>query len=134
MGYAGIDCGHEKIGLLQTLIEDGYGAFAVQELESRAAAELPPHTPMALLRAEAADAEAARRWLSVLAAQLGPGLQIFGPAPALMPRVADRLRFQLMLTAGSRRDLHRALLPLKALDDTPRGVRWSLDVDPYDTY
>lgn len=120
--------------LLNTLINEGYGAFARQELASRAAAELPPHTPMALLRAEAVGGEDARRWLGVLAGHLGPGLQIFGPAPALMPRVADRLRFQLMLTAATRRDLHRALLPLKALDESPRGVRWSLDVDPYDTY
>ncbi len=120
--------------LLRTLIEDGYGSFAIQELASRAAAELPPHTPMALLRAEAVDGEAARRWLGVLAGHLGPGLQVFGPAPALMPRVADRWRFQLMLTAENRRDLHRALLPLKTLDETPRDVRWSLDVDPYDTY
>ena len=120
--------------LLNTLIHDGYGAFARQELESRVAAELPPHTPMALLRAEAVDGEDALRWLGVLAGHLGPGLQVFGPAPALMPRVADRLRFQLMLTAATRRNLHRALLPLKTLDETPRGVRWSLDVDPYDTY
>jgi primosomal protein N' (replication factor Y) len=120
--------------LLTTLIHDGYGAFAAKELASRAAAELPPHTPMALLRAEAVDGEDARRWLIVLADHLGPGLQVFGPAPALMPRVADRLRFQLMLTAATRRDLHRALLPLKSLDETPRGVRWSIDVDPYDTY
>ena len=120
--------------LLTTLIHEGYGAFALQELESRGAAELPPHTPMALLRAEAVDGEEARRWLVTLSGHLGPGLQVFGPAPALMPRVADRMRFQLMLTAASRRDLHQALLPLKALDETPRGVRWSLDVDPYDTY
>lgn len=120
--------------LLTTLIDEGYGAFARQELESRRAAELPPHTPMALLRAEAVNAEDARRWLDVLAGQLGPGLEVFGPASALMPRVADRMRFQLMLTATSRGDLHRALLPLKSLDESPRGVRWSLDVDPYDTY
>jgi primosomal protein N' (replication factor Y) len=120
--------------LLTTLIRDGYRAFARQELESRAVAELPPHTPMALLRAEAVQGEDARRWLEVLAGYLGPGLSVYGPAPALMPRVADRQRFQLMLTAASRRALHQALLPLKNLDDTPRGVRWSLDVDPYDTY
>ena len=120
--------------LLTTLIEEGYGAFARQELASRVAAELPPHTPMALLRAEAVDGEHARRWLGVLTGHLGPGLQVFGPAPALMPRVADRMRFQLMITAANRRDLHQALLPLKTLDETPRGVRWSLDVDPYDTY
>ena len=120
--------------LLTTLIREGYGAFARRELESRALAELPPHLPMALLRAEAAQAEDARNWLGVLAARLGPGLEVFGPAPALMPRVADRLRFQLMLIAHSRGALHRALLPLKSLDETPRNVRWSLDIDPYDTF
>ncbi len=120
--------------LLTTLIGDGYRAFARQELETRAAAELPPHTPMALLRAEAVQGEDARRWLEALARHLGPGLSVYGPAPALMPRVADRLRFQLMITAPSRRLLHQALLPLKQVEDVPRGVRWSLDVDPYDTY
>ena len=120
--------------LLTTLIGEGYRAFARQELETRAVAELPPHTPMALLRAEAVQGEDARRWLEVLAGHLGPGLSVYGPAPALMPRVADRLRFQLMLTAPDRRVLHQALLPLKQVDDVPRGVRWSLDVDPYDTY
>jgi primosomal protein N' (replication factor Y) len=120
--------------LLTTLIEEGYRAFARRELDTRVAAELPPHTPMALLRAEAVNGEEARHWLTVLARHLGPGLQVYGPAPALMPRVADRLRFQLMLTATSRADLHRALLPLKSIDEAPKNVRWSLDVDPYDTY
>ena len=120
--------------LLTTLIEEGYRAFARRELDTRVAAELPPHTPMALLRAEAVNGEEARHWLTVLARHLGPGLQVYGPAPALMPRGADRLRFQLMLTAANRADLHRALLPLKSIDEAPKSVRWSLDVDPYDTY
>ncbi|HEY5647837.1 MAG TPA: primosomal protein N' [Pseudomonadales bacterium] len=120
--------------LLTTLIQDGYGAFAARELEVRAAAELPPHRPMALIRAEAADAAAAQSWLVRLAAQIGADADVFGPAPALMPRVADRLRYQLMLTAPDRTRLHRALAPLKTAEDVPRGVRWSVDVDPYDTF
>jgi len=34
-----------------------------------------------------------------------------------MPRVADRLRFQLMITAPTRRELHQGLAPLKAAED-----------------
>ena len=124
--------------LLTSLIRDGYGAFARRELDSRQAAELPPFRPMALLRAEAVNGDDARRWLVLLAGRLADPLEVFGPAPAMMPRVADRLRFQLMVTARNRRDLHQGLLPLQTpfqgKDDAPREVRWSLDIDPYDTY
>jgi len=120
--------------LLVTLINEGYGEFARRELASRLAAELPPYRPMALVRAESVAGEDARHWLTVLTGKLGDGLEVFGPAPALMPRVADRLRHQLMITAPTRGALHRALAPLKSLDDVPRGVRWSLDIDPYDTF
>ena len=65
--------------LLNTLIHEGYGAFALQELASRAAAELPPNTPMALLQSRSGGwrgcpplADCARR------RTLGPGLQVFG--------------------------------------------------------
>ncbi len=120
--------------LLTSLIQDGYGAFAQQELQSRAAAGLPPLQPMALLRAESTEEESAAQWLRTLSARLGPGIESYGPAPALVPRVGHRLRYQLMLCAGSRRALHDALAPLKAVTDAPRDVRWSLDIDPYDTY
>lgn len=120
--------------LLTTLIDEGYGAFAVRELASRAQAELPPYRPMALLRAEAEQGDDARGWLTTLATLIGPDAEVFGPAPAIIPRVADRIRYQLMLTAADRIRLHRSLAPLKAADDPPRGVRWSVDVDPYDTF
>jgi len=120
--------------LLTTLLQDGYGAFATRELEVRAAAELPPHRPMALLRAEAPQGDDARSWLTTLAGMIGAGADIFGPAPALIPRVADRIRYQLMLTAADRTLLHQALAPLKRAEEAPRGVRWSVDVDPYDTF
>ncbi len=120
--------------LLTTLTEIGYGEFARRELESRATAELPPFQPMALVRAESVNGDDARGWLSVIAAALGDTVEVFGPAPAIMPRVADRIRYQLMVTATSRGRLHQALKPLGMLKDAPRNLRWSLDIDPYDTY
>ncbi len=120
--------------VLGTLLRDGYGAFARAELDRRADAGLPPHLPMALLRAEAVDGEAAASWLKLLKTRLGTGVEAYGPAPALMPKVADRVRQQLMIIAPDRSALHRALAPLKLLEDAPRQVRWSVDVDPYDSY
>jgi len=120
--------------LLTSLLEEGYGAFARRELEARQAAELPPHRPLALARAESIRGDDAKAWLASLAGRLKADLEVYGPAPALMPRVADRIRYQLMITAPNRGRLHRGLGRLHALDEAPRGVRWSLDIDPYDTF
>ncbi|MOA63476.1 primosome assembly protein PriA [compost metagenome] len=70
-----------------------------------------------------------------LCGELPPPLFVFGPAPALMARLAGRERAQLTFEAPQRAALHawlRALLPqLDALArKAPRQLRWSLDVDP----
>lgn len=120
--------------LLQALLKHGYAGFAERELEVRANAELPPYRPMALIRAEAPQAAAAQQWLTVVKTHLTAPLAVFGPAPAIIARVADRSRFQLMVIAESRPHLHRGLKALRRLTDSPRGVRWAVDVDPYDTF
>jgi len=126
--------------LLRALVDDGYPRFAERELASREAAGLPPFRPMALLRAEATTGDAARDLLQrardALAAQAPRGVEWLGPAPAPIARVADRWRWQLLLLADARRALHGALDGLVALLSASgsAGVRWSLDVDPYDTF
>jgi len=132
---------HPHNPLLQTLIKDGYAAFASAALEERAEAALPPCTCLALLRAEAplreaphAFLEAARRQAEALGVS---GVQFIGPVPSPMERRAGRYRAQLLLQAAERRDLHRLLqawlVQLEA-SASARQVRWSLDVDPIDTY
>ena len=120
--------------LLQALLKEGYPGFAERELEVRAKAELPPYRPMALIRAEASQASAAQQWLAVVKTHLRPPLEALGPAPAIIARVADRSRYQLMVTAANRPHLHRGLKVLKTLTHAPRDVRWVVDIDPYDTF
>jgi len=120
--------------LLVALLEHGYAGFAERELEIRARAELPPYRPIALIRAEATAVGAAQQWLTRVKAQLAEPLQLFGPAPAIIARVADRWRFQLLVIGENRSLLHRGLKVLMQLSDAPRGVRWSVDIDPYDTF
>ena len=122
--------------LLTTLIESGYQGFADTELASRQLAQLPPITPMALVRAESADAPAAQQFLQQCKAQcqklgLLEQVEVMGPVPAPLGRLANRHRFQLMLVGQNRRSLHRCL---SAIDHSkaPRKLRWSIDVDPYD--
>jgi primosomal protein N' (replication factor Y) len=126
--------------MLRSLIEEGYPGFARRELEHRRSAGLPPFRPMALIRAEGAAAEPVQSFLRqvrdalMTTAAPATGLEVLGPATAPVARVADRLRFQLMVMADTRAPLHKALRIITAEPLKATGVRWSVDVDPYDTF
>ena len=126
--------------LLQRLISQGYRGFAEAELTSRMQAGLPPAQPMAMLRAESMDPSLARDFLSRCKASFESAaksqqnmkrLDILGPIPAPMARVANRTRFQLVVLAATRPELHRVLASL-GHPKTHHSLRWSIDVDPYD--
>jgi primosomal protein N' (replication factor Y) (superfamily II helicase) len=126
--------------LLQTLVRQGYRAFAREALREREAAALPPFAHQALLRAEGSDPDAPAGLLEAVAAGLrgtADGVDVWGPVPAPMPRRAGRYRVHLLLQAARRESLHRALRPLPGwIAGLPqaRRVRWSLDVDPVDLF
>lgn len=120
--------------LLRELIANGYEAFAERVLEERRALDLPPSGYLALVRAEATDAERPMAFLAAVAELVGPGeLQLWGPVPAPMEKRAGRFRAHLLLQSTRRPALHAALAALlpriEALPEA-RKVRWSLDVDP----
>ena len=117
--------------MLVNLIQHGYPGFAKVELEQRASMGLPPIAQMALIRAEAPVVSDAQQFLSSIKQQLH-GVQCLGPVPAPLPRIANRLRQQLLLLADNRARLHQSLDRV----ETPkhkRDLRWSLDIDPYDS-
>jgi primosomal protein N' (replication factor Y) len=125
--------------LLQTLVRQGYPAFAEAALAERREAELPPYSHQALLRAEAAQAEPPNRFLAevaeLAAARPSAEVALWGPVPAPMERRAGRYRAHLLLQAATRRPLHELLTRLlPGVRELPsaRRVRWSLDVDPVD--
>ncbi len=125
--------------LLQLLVREGYRAFAEAELDLRGRAQLPPHSHLALIRAESPQSGAPLAALGevrdLLASRAAPGLDILGPAVAPMERLAGRFRAQLLLQAAQRADLQRVLGWLRpAMEGMAqlRRVRWSLDVDPVD--
>lgn len=131
--------------LLIQLTEQGYFAFANQALSERRAAHLPPFSHMALLRAEALNAEHAESFLR-MAADLCEQLkqhfeqqepECLGPVPAPMERLGGRYRMQLLFISSQRKPLHQLLHGLCFnLEQLPsaRQVRWSVDVDPVDLY
>ena len=123
--------------LLTALARDGYPAFAAEALAERDEIRLPPFARLVLVRAEAKARAASTGFLATareLASGLHrPGVEVMGPVPSPMERQGDRYRAQLLLRSTSRTNLQAFLRPWVeriAGIRTPRGLRWSLDVDP----
>ncbi len=132
---------HPDHPLLQTLLHSGYQAFAEAALQERSAAGLPPIRHLVLLRCESVEINAAQTFLqqaAELAKQVDiKDIELFGPIPAPMERRAGRYRYQIMLQSKQRKALHRFLswwAPQLQQLPAARKVRWSIDVDPYDTF
>jgi len=135
---------HPQHPLYAALRKHDFAAFAASQLAERAMAGLPPYSHLALLRAEARSAEAARSFLQaaseLAAAQPGSeDVAVYPPVPASVARVANVERMQMLIESPSRVTLQRALarwLPqLHELRNQRRGaderiLRWAIDVDP----
>ena len=125
---------------LLTLIHSGYPAFAQSLLAEREETGLPPFTAMALFRAEAVNRQAPLDFLRQINDQLRPfadqPIQLFGPLPAPMEKRAGRYRAQLIVSAATRPALQQFLAKVMPVADAIKGnkIRWSIDVDPIDTY
>ena len=121
--------------LLMNLLQEGYSAFAHNELAQRQAAHLPPFYPMALIRAEAKSSAQAHQVLQQLAQYLydTPNAQVLGPIPALMEKKANYYRAHLLLSAEKSIDLQKLLAQaVYFLDHLPEAkkVRWWAERDP----
>ncbi|EGG98087.1 Helicase PriA essential for oriC/DnaA-independent DNA replication [gamma proteobacterium IMCC2047] len=128
---------------LKLLVEQGYGALAPQLLKERQQAQLPPYQHAALIRAEAVNEDTPFEFLQQareLAEQLQPdqqNLEIFGPIPAVMFKRAGRFRAQLMLQSKDRKTLQHLLsnlCPQLEQLKAARKARWSIDVDPQESF
>ncbi|MCP4125503.1 MAG: primosomal protein N' [Gammaproteobacteria bacterium] len=128
---------HPDHPLIHTLVRNGYGAFAMEALQERQAALLPPYSHQALVRAEATTDRMPRAFLDD-AMELGQamgagGVEFWGPVPAPMERRAGSFRAHLLVQSNSRGELQRLLavwLPQMRGLKSARRVRWSVDVDP----
>ena len=132
---------HPESPLLHSLLTHDYGRFAQTLMAERQAANLPPFSHLALLRAEAVDPRAPLQFLEEARSQTASldctGIELYGPFPAPMERRAGRSRAQLLLQAGSRASLQKILAPwLLRLETLKSGrkVRWSIDVDPLEMF
>ncbi|MEI8641524.1 hypothetical protein P4S68_12290 [Pseudoalteromonas sp. Hal099] len=96
--------------LLQDLVNNGYQDFARFALSERDDADLPPITNMAIVRAQGHSIKLVVDFLTDLVPVNGvSGIQLLGPIPAPLERVAGMYRFQLHIQAQDRKVLHQYL-------------------------
>lgn len=127
---------HRDHPLYQALARHDYVRFAADQLAERRSASLPPFSHLALLRAEARTAEAAKAFLDAAAGLLQDGqVLVYPPVPHAVARVADVERMQMLVEAGQRarlqaflRDWVPTLIELKRQHKAV--LRWAVDVDP----
>lgn len=115
-------------------------AFYETELRLRATLRYPPFSRLCLVRLEGVDRKATLGAAEALARDLRgaargvPGVGVLGPAPAALPLLVGRWRFQIVLR-GEQVKAFRTWLPAqrRRLEQAGRkGVRLSWDVDPRD--
>ena len=129
--------------LLINLLSKGYTKTAKQILNERTLWNYPPLGSQALIRVNAADEAIAYKFSSnisvklrdLLAQHQAINVEILGPMPSPIARRANRYRFQVLISAKNRRDLHQFLATSFSILTSARklgGLRWNLDIDPTD--
>lgn len=122
--------------LFHALQRHDFGAFATGLLEERLMAHFPPYCHEAVLRAEATDFATVATFLAEADRSGRPiagKVTLYEPVRPQMERLKGMERAQVLVQAGSRRELQHFLQAWVArLREAPHSgkVRWSVDVDP----
>lgn len=122
--------------LLNTLLKDGFDAFAQHILCQREESQLPPYHYLALLRSEGRQQNLLEDFMQRVKGFLSPfDLTVLGPAPAPLARKAHHYRMQLLLKSPSRGKLQTALVSLRhwlTSNKQASNISFHIDVDPQD--
>ncbi len=118
--------------VLEAVKAHDYQSFIAQELPQRQALNYPPYGYLVLIRLSGANAQLVEDTAQAIAvdcaAQFPTGVDILGPAPASILRVADRFRWHLLLKSPL---AQRPKLDLEHLrQQCPASVSLAIDVDP----
>ena len=117
--------------VIQAVQQNAYAAFVEAELQQRASLNYPPYGRLILLRLSSTSPVAVQAAAERIAQMLilPPGVDLLGPAPATILRVARRYRWQILLKAAA--DVPFTLPDLADLRALcPATVSLTLDIDP----
>ncbi|OGT95388.1 MAG: primosomal protein N', partial [Gammaproteobacteria bacterium RIFOXYB2_FULL_38_6] len=126
---------------LRLLLEKGYDEFADLLLLERKKTFLPPFQHLVLLRAESKKPREALEFLKTVSQLMktenDQKLKLFGPFSSAVEKRAGYYRAEWWIQSPHRKTLHLFLEKLvSTLSEIkiPHHIRWSLDVDPGETY
>ncbi len=111
-------------------------AFYRAELKLRSTLRYPPHSRLCVVRLEGVERRAVAAAASDLGRELrarsGAGVSVLGPAPAALPRLVGRWRFQIIVRGENAGALRRCLAASRRVLEAAsrKGVRVGWDVDP----
>jgi primosomal protein N' (replication factor Y) len=117
--------------VIEAVQNHNYQSFIDVELEQRQALNYPPYGRLILLRLSSNEAIQVENTAQIIAASLPQheGLDILGPAPASVLRVANRYRWQILLKFAP-----DALPQLPDWEEVrklcPQSVSLTIDIDP----
>ncbi|MEH6456471.1 MAG: primosomal protein N' [Cocleimonas sp.] len=129
--------------LLLNLLSKGYTETAKELLNERTLWNYPPVGAQALIRVNAEDEAVTLKFLTNVVSQLrdlqtqqqNGSVELLGPMPSPIAKRANRYRFQVLISAKNRRELHQFLaigFPILTQARKMGGTRWNLDIDPTD--
>ncbi len=132
-GMVLIQTRHPSAPVIAALAAGDRDAFYEAETEARRHAGAPPFGRWAAIIVSSEDEAEARE----AAQRLGgtrprlPDIAVLGPAPAPMALLRGRYRYRLLLNARRSAQVQHVIRDWIGALDFPRGVRVSVDIDPY---
>jgi len=119
--------------VIEALVSGDIEAFQTAETESRRSAHAPPFGRFAgiIVSSEALpEAESTATKIARAAPEV-EGMQVYGPAPAPLSMLRGRHRQRLLVHARRSLDVQDVIRGWLGGLEWPRGVRVTVDVDPY---
>lgn len=116
-----------------------YDSFYAQEIAIREELDYPPFSRLCCLRLEGPKEYQVIKASAILKAAAGRAagkadnkIAFLGPAPALLARVKNRYRWQMLVKGHDVKTLHRFVSDLKRSfsEKAPQGVQLCVDMDP----
>lgn len=132
-GQVLIQTRHPTAAVIAALAAGDRDAFYEAETEARRHAGAPPFGRWAAIivsSEDEAEAKEAARAIGGTRPDL-PDIAVLGPAPAPLSLLRGRYRYRLLINARRSAQLQDTIRHWLGALDFPRGVRVSVDVDPY---
>lgn len=124
---------HPEAAVIAALAAGDRDAFYAAETEARRAAGAPPFGRWAAIIVSSEDEAEAREAARAIGGTRPshPDIAVIGPAPAPLALLRGRYRYRLLINARRSAELQRVIREWLDPLEFPRGVRVSVDVDPY---